>query len=212
MSRPTRLIAPAALLAAALVLAGCGGSSEPPPTEGRPDATAAATRADLSLPTPPAAMDTADANGAAVFATYAFEVLSYGYVTGSTADFDALTDPGCISCDSLSAAAAEWPAGGWELTSGELVIGHVFGTQQRDNGDWEVDAIIAGGTMNFARGEHETTIQTWNDEYQRLVVRTVGPGEWSLVEIEDLEMDFRDTEGNPITPPEGWYRTEEPAG
>ena len=52
--------------------------------------------------------------------------------------------------------------------------------------------------MNFARGEHETTIQTWNDEYQRLVVRTVGPGEWSLVEIEDLEMDFRDTEGNLI--------------
>lgn len=99
-----RLLASSAALAvAAALLAGCSdesanGSPDPLPTSTPVSPSVSDTPSEPAEPTPPAAMERDDAEGAKAFAGYYWEVVNYAQATGDTKLLRALEMPGCVAC------------------------------------------------------------------------------------------------------------------
>ncbi|HEX8779856.1 MAG TPA: DUF6318 family protein, partial [Nocardioides sp.] len=97
----TRLAA--GVVAAALplaLLAGCG-EDEPQPKFDEPTSESPSASPSPSgpvEPTPPAAMKGDDVEAAEAFATYYFQLLDYGRLTGDTRPVKSLTLPTCVAC------------------------------------------------------------------------------------------------------------------
>ena len=139
-----RMASLGAIAAAALALSGCNSGTEPNSsgtTSPSASATETTTPSATPTPTPTAAYKPADATGPAqnvpvpvlpeiaktetkagleAFATYWFELLSYGYETGDVAQISAITSPGCTMCERAKEVQRGWHDEGRWLSGGRV--------------------------------------------------------------------------------------------
>lgn len=127
----------AGALLSVVLLSGCQGPSEPStdgtppgittasapgstPSESAPStpqpspASSAGPAVNIPVPVKPALADENSAEGLEAFTEYWFELFSYGYETNDWAPFDAVTDPGCRTCENVKLAVSEvYKSRGW---------------------------------------------------------------------------------------------------
>ncbi|WP_248762216.1 DUF6318 family protein [Pseudarthrobacter sp. SSS035] len=139
-SRPSRLHFVAAVAASVLLLTGCnaggdpGGTSSASPTStASPSATPAPTptpayvpasasgRAqNVPVPVLPEVAKTETKEGLEAFAAYWFQLLSYGYETGDTAQISAITSSDCTMCERAKEVQQGWHSDGRWLEGGRV--------------------------------------------------------------------------------------------
>ncbi|MDD9207576.1 DUF6318 family protein [Georgenia sp. 10Sc9-8] len=140
----------AAVVAGALLLAGCGSEAQPPPTEPPPDPATTSTPADeagdqasdtadepteasspddavpdrpvMDPPPRPEAMDDDGTAGAEAAAEYFISLYPYVYATGDLTEWRELSDPECVFCTSVIENVEELHDEGGYQVGGEISV------------------------------------------------------------------------------------------
>ncbi|WP_146065581.1 DUF6318 family protein [Arthrobacter pityocampae] len=77
-------------------------------------ASSAGPATNIPVPVKPALADENSPEGLEAFTAYWLELFSYGYETNDWAPFEAVTDPGCRTCENLKAEVQKhYESGGW---------------------------------------------------------------------------------------------------
>lgn len=108
----------AGLIAAGLVVSGCGGSAEPQPL---PGPTATPSPGESASPTPPEMPSAAKAKtkaGAIAFARGFLDALNYSGATGDTAPLRALYAPLCTRCEAIADSIDKTYGDGGKIAGG----------------------------------------------------------------------------------------------
>ncbi|MHA7207489.1 DUF6318 family protein [Arthrobacter sp. MDT1-65] len=85
-------------------------------------ASSAGPAANIPVPVKPALADENSAEGLEAFTEYWFELFSYGYETNDWAPFNAVTDPGCRTCEQTrEVVRGSYSDGGW-IRGGEFEL------------------------------------------------------------------------------------------
>ncbi|WP_066273930.1 DUF6318 family protein [Arthrobacter sp. OY3WO11] len=140
-----RSAAAGAVVAAALLLAGCAGGApaDPGTVSATPAESATSSPSATSTPTPSAVYKPADASGPAqnvpvpvlpevaktetkegleAFARYWYSTLSYAYETGDMSHLEAVSQPSCGSCAKVKVEVTDWHSEGRWLAGGKMVV------------------------------------------------------------------------------------------
>lgn len=134
-----------AVLMMTILLTGCQGNPEPdaggtataqpssaespaavatttPSTPEPSPASSAGPASNIPVPVKPALADENSEEGLEAFTEYWLELFSYGYETNDWTEFEAVTDPGCRTCENLSQEVqSHYEGGGWIL-GGDIEI------------------------------------------------------------------------------------------
>ncbi|MHA7285022.1 DUF6318 family protein [Arthrobacter sp. MDT3-44] len=150
-----------------MLLTGCQGDGDPsanetqsPPSstsapttaEASPSATAspspepspassAGPAANIPVPVKPALADENSKEGMEAFTKYWLELFSYGYETNDWAPFEAVTDPGCRTCNQTRQVVQDYYAGGGWMSGGEFQLID-FGTDFRINTSGSIQGFV----------------------------------------------------------------------
>jgi hypothetical protein len=147
--RTTRLLA--ALVAAALLLAGCGGSPKPSTLPSRtptPSPSVSPSR------TPPALPDAAKANsraGATAFIAHYIDVLNFVTFGGNVEAAKSLDNGRCKSCNNMLGAIASIYAQGGRVDGGAWAATILDVLRHPDHKAWTVDTKISYGPQTVVR-------------------------------------------------------------
>jgi hypothetical protein len=184
-----RSAAAGAVVAAALLLAGCAGGAPADPGTVTPTPTGSATPSPPATPTPtPSAVyKPADASGPAqnvpvpvlpevaktetkegleAFAKYWFEQLNYAYQTGDIASVEALTSSSCEFCSNItSSLTTNYQEGRW-LAGGKIAVPAASTTFERGpDGNYQVILQLQQETITYYQpggGEFRTATKPSN--------------------------------------------------
>lgn len=147
-----------------VLLSGCQGPSEPStdgtppgittpsapgstPSESVPStpqpspASSAGPAVNIPVPVKPALADENSAEGLEAFTEYWFELFSYGYETNDWAPFDAVTDPGCRTCEKTRAVVTQFYGDGGWMQGGEFELLD-FGTDFEMNTSGSLQGVV----------------------------------------------------------------------
>lgn len=92
----------------------------PSPTAGYRPADASGKAQNVPVPVLPEAAKVETKEGAIVFASHWFSLLSYGYETGDLAPLEAVTSAGCEPCTKAKSVISAWHAEGRWLVGGKI--------------------------------------------------------------------------------------------
>lgn len=168
-----RSAAAGAVVAAALLLAGCAGGApaDPGTVTSTPTGSATASSSATPTPTPSAVYKPADASGPAqnvpvpvlpevaktetkegleAFAKYWFELLSYGYETGDTKPLSAVTSSSCTMCERAKQVQEGWHQDGRWLVGGRVTTPSVNTTfNEAPGGNYQVAVQVSQEPLSY---------------------------------------------------------------
>ncbi|MFD0046110.1 DUF6318 family protein [Pseudarthrobacter scleromae] len=203
-----RSAAAGAVVAAALILAGCAGgapadpgavSSTPtgsattsPPSTPTPTPTAVYKPADASgpaqnvpVPVLPEVAKTETKEGAEAFAKYWFSVLSYSYETGDVDVFERIEPPSCPACQKVKEVVVNWNSEGRWLVGGKLTTPVADTTFDKDEaGNYKVAVQVHQEPLSYMRADG--TIARTDPQMPdqgNLLVLAYKNGAWSVAEL-----------------------------
>ncbi|MBD1591729.1 hypothetical protein HC744_06710 [Arthrobacter sp. S1_S22] len=203
-----RSAAAGAVVAAAILLAGCAGgapadpgtpSSTPtgsattsPPSTPPPTPTAVYKPADASgpaqnvpVPVLPEVAKTETKEGAEAFAKYWFSVLSYSYETGDVDAFESIEPPTCPACQKVKEVVVNWNSEGRWLVGGKLTTPVADTTFDKDEaGNYKVAVQVHQEPLSYMRADG--TIARTDPQMPdqgNLLVLAYKNGAWSVAEL-----------------------------
>ena len=203
-----RSAAAGAVVAAALLLAGCAGGApaDPGTVTSTPTGSATSSPSATPTPTPSAVYKPADASGPAQnvpvpvlpevaktetkegaeeFAKYWFSVLSYSYETGDVAAFESIEPPACVACQKVKEVIVNWNSEGRWLVGGKLTTPVADTTFDKDQaGNYKVAVQVHQEPLSYMRadGTAARTDPQMPDQ-GNLLVLNYNSGAWSVVEL-----------------------------
>ncbi|WP_051478606.1 DUF6318 family protein [Arthrobacter sp. H5] len=202
---------------AALILTGCQGGEAAPadpsssaPASGSASASATASASptpetpepspasadgpavNIPVPEKPELTDENTAEGLEAFTEWWFELVSYGYVMNDIAPMNAVTDPGCGTCQNIQQSISEVYADkGW-MSGGELTI-DTFDTSFEETLDGSIDSYVtnkqASISVYSASGDLLNEIDAIVDEEASLTRAYYADGSWLMVDYGLIGVD-----------------------
>jgi hypothetical protein len=134
------LVGAAGVLAALLVLAGCGGDPKADPSPS-PSTPSVSTTPSPTAPVMPAAASENTKAGAIAFVRYYIELINHAQATGDVAALESVESAGCESCAKVRTSIAKIYASGGSITGGSWHP-HLRTALQNDDGSWLVSGYI----------------------------------------------------------------------
>ncbi|WP_146069546.1 DUF6318 family protein [Arthrobacter sp. B0490] len=117
-------------------------SPEPSP------ASSAGPASNIPVPVKPALADENSAEGLEAFTEYWFELFSYGYETNDWAPFEAVTDPGCRTCDKYVEIVQGIYNKGQYIEGGEFIL-EEFVTDFAINTQGSIQVFVTNGQSDI---------------------------------------------------------------
>lgn len=111
-------------------------------------ASSAGPAANIPVPVKPALADENSAKGLEAFTKYWFELFSYGYETNDWAPFEAVTDPGCRTCDKYVEIVRGVYSNGQYIKGGKFAIDD-FSTDFALNTQGSIQAFVSNGQSDI---------------------------------------------------------------
>jgi hypothetical protein len=141
----------AGLIAAGLVLAGCGGSAEPKQLPA-PSKSSSPSASPSDVPAPPVLPEAAKAktkDSAIAFARHYVSLINYAQSTGRVDALKAVEDPGCRSCARADAYLADLYQRGGAIRGGEFRIQGASALRNPATQGWLVELGVRFGAQTI---------------------------------------------------------------
>jgi hypothetical protein len=175
----------AGLIAAGLVLAGCGGSAEPKslPAPTKSPSPSASPSAAPTAPVLPEAAKAKTKAGAEAFVRHYVQVLNYATFTGKTDAARALDDGKCSSCQRMLASIDAIYTKGGNVKGGAWTPTLVSDVPHPGGNGWTVDAKITYGPQTVVRATNaQPEKYTGGGRLVSFILETSRDGGWQVRE------------------------------